>query len=133
MTKNNKLIKFLSLTIVCISFLCFQACKHLVNDQLKQAELLIKNKPDSAFLILTNIRDNYAGMNDSEKALFGYLYFRAWDDRGHKDSADVSQIDFSIDYYNTKYSDKQRLAECYLYQSRVFKEKTAYTEAITNE
>ncbi len=126
---NRNLFKYLFLAILCIAFLCFQACKPSVDGQLQQAEQLIKNKPDSAFHILHDMQEYYAGMNDSEKALFGYLYLRIKDGKSDRDSTDINRINFSIDYY-TRYSDKQRLAGCYLYKSRIFKDKMECTEAM---
>ncbi len=126
---NNNLLKYLSFTIICIAFLSFQACNPSINSQLQQAEQLIKSKSDSALHILSGMQESYAGMNDSEKALFGYLYLRVRDDKEKKDSTDINRIDFSIDYY-THHSDKQRLSECYLYKSRIFKDKMECPEAM---
>ncbi len=131
MVKNNSCNKYLLLIVVCIGFGSFWACQPSVNGRLQNAERLMKSKPDSAFLFLVDLRGEYAGMNEPERALFGYLYFRAWDERGRNDSVDVAQIDFAIDYY-AAHPDRKRLAECYVLRACAFEERAAYTEAINN-
>jgi tetratricopeptide (TPR) repeat protein len=95
--------------------------------ELKTAEQLIENHPDSALHILRNISPaNYK--SGESRALYGLLMIRTLDKKLLPLKPD-SLLDYSIAYYE-KNPDSDRLATCYLYKGRTYKYYFRYEKAV---
>jgi len=122
-------MKYFWLLVVLISILGLYSCRHNVEGDLNRAEQLVETNPDSALIIVQDLRDKYTQMPGDEKALFGLLYCQLL--QKEDEEIPVELIDFSIEYY-TNTNQKLRLSYAYLYKGRVFKRKRRYGEAIQN-
>lgn len=123
-------MRHLILTTICIPLFFLSGCGPSIGTELQEAERLMASSPDSSLLILQDMEKKYPEMRDEEKALFGLLYFQALDSKALELSP-IEYIDFSIDYYSGN-GPKNRLAYCYLYKSRIFRDKREYASAIQN-
>lgn len=95
--------------------------------ELKTAEQLIENNPDSALHILRNLSpDNY--QSGESRALYGLLMIRALDKKLLPLKPD-SLLDYSIFYYEHN-PEKDRLSSCYLYKGRTYKNYFQYEKAM---
>jgi len=110
--------------LLCI---CLTGCS-LIPGELKTAEDLINNQPDSALQILRNIPPNKK-RSGASRALYGLLMTETLDKKKLPLKPD-SLLDFSIAYYE-EHPDKNRLATCYLYKGRAYKYNFQYEDATT--
>jgi tetratricopeptide (TPR) repeat protein len=93
---------------------------------MKTAEQLMETNPDSALHILQHLHPDIT-MNDADRALYGILYFKALENNKLSLQPD-SLINFSLDYYQ-KENNHERLATCYFYKGRIYKNAQRYDEA----
>jgi len=112
----------LFLPLFCLLFI---GCS-LSPNELRTAERIMENHPDSALHILQHIPHNKY-KSESNRALFGLLLFQALD-KNHKTLQPDSLIDYSISYYLNQ-NDKAHLAISYFYKGRMYKYATHYEEA----
>ena len=114
--------------IILLAALLINACSHL-SEELKTAENLLENKPDSALIILKKISPEKYSQGEA-RALYNLLYFRALD-KNHLPLKPDSLIDFSIQYYQ-KHSDGNRLAYAYLMKGRFYYYNQMYEKSVSN-
>lgn len=120
MSKNLQFYVFLFLSMILLS------CSRQPQE-LKTAEQLIENAPDSALHILQRISpEKYK--SDGNRALYGLLMIRTLDKKLLPLKPDTL-LDFSIDWYQ-KHPDPDRLASCYLYKGRTYKYAFQYEKAM---
>ena len=93
---------------------------------MKTAEQLMETSPDSALLLLRQIKPNQT-LSSADQASYGLLLFEALDKKYLPLKPD-SAINFSLEYYQNK-NDKARLAKCYFYKGRMYKYAQQYDEA----
>jgi len=111
--------------IIIISILAV-SCSFIPNE-LKTAEKLIEDNPDSALHILQNIPSEQISSGES-RALYGLLMFQTLGTKKLPMKPD-SLIDFSIEYF-TNHPKDDRLAACYLYKARSYKYCSEYEQAM---
>ncbi|ADQ79024.1 hypothetical protein Palpr_0872 [Paludibacter propionicigenes WB4] len=96
-------------------------------NELKTAEQLLEQQPDSAYRMLQKISpDKY--QSGAARALYGLLMIETLDKKMLPLKPD-SLLDYSIAYYE-EHPDKDRLATCYLYKGRSYKYVFLYEKAI---
>jgi tetratricopeptide (TPR) repeat protein len=95
--------------------------------ELKTAEQLIENHPDSALHILRNLAPDKYKSGES-RALYGFLLFQTLNTKLLPLKPE-SLLDFSINWYE-KHPDPDRLAACLLYKGRANKDCFQYEKAI---
>ena len=120
-------MKFITQYILIITLLAlsFTSCSDTPNE-LKAAEKVMENHPDSALHILQKLHpEKYSTY--ANRALYGLLLFKALD-KNNLPLQPLSLLDFSIDYY-TRQDDKIRLGDCQLYKGRAFLSKNKYEQA----
>jgi len=78
----------------------------------------METSPDSALRILKRIQSTQY-LSNSDKALYGVLLFQALDNNKQTLQPD-SVISFSLNYYQNS-NDKSRLALCYFYKAKIYK------------
>ncbi|MDD3321190.1 MAG: hypothetical protein PHS59_07085 [Paludibacter sp.] len=103
----------------------FAGCKNIPSN-LTVAEELLKTKPDSALKLLQNIHPESL-KNESNKALYGLLLYKALDKNNEVINSD-SLINFSMKYYD-KENEGHELAICYYYKARFFKKVQRFDNA----
>jgi len=86
----------------------------------------METSPDSALRILKRIQSTQY-LSNSDKALYGLLLFQALDNNKQTLQPD-SVISFSLNYYQNSNS-KSRLALCYFYKARIYKNAQRYDDA----
>jgi len=86
----------------------------------------METSPDSALRILKRIQSTQY-LSNSDKALYGLLLFQALDNNKLTLEPD-SIISFSLNYYQNS-TNKLRLAFCYFYKARIYKNAQRYDEA----
>lgn len=94
--------------------------------KLETAEQLMENVPDSALLLLKQLKPAEIS-SDANRALYGLLLFEALDKNDKKSQPD-SLIDFSISYYLSQ-NDNAHLAKCYYYKARKYYIAQCYDDA----
>lgn len=94
--------------------------------EIKIAEQLLENHPDSALKILRNVQYDKS-MSSSDRAHYGILLFEALD-KTSKSLEPDSVINFSIEYYKQK-RNTERLATAYFYKGRLFYSAFQYENA----
>ena len=102
------------------------SCSH-TNKQLLQAEALVETAPDSAMTILKTY--NYNKLSDKDKALYGLVYIKIRDEKLLPLEPD-SLLEFSLKYYLDIHNDHEKLATCYFYKGKQFKNIQHYAKAI---
>jgi tetratricopeptide (TPR) repeat protein len=107
-----------------ISFLLV-GCSFVPNE-LKLAEKLAEDNPDSCLHILRDIKPAVYN-TPSNRALYGLLMFEALDAADRPMQPD-SLINYSIAYYQSK-KDNANLAKCYFYNGHKFKHNQQYETA----
>ncbi|MDD4968087.1 MAG: hypothetical protein PHT07_01515 [Paludibacter sp.] len=99
----------------------------IMPNELDTAERLMETAPDSALHILQHLTpDKYK--SDSKRALYGLLMIKALDKKILPLKPD-SLLDFSINYYQN-HTGHDRLATCYFYKGRSYKNNFQYEKAI---
>lgn len=86
----------------------------------------METSPDSALRILKRIQSTQY-LSNSDKALYGLLLFQALD-KNDKPLQPDSVLIFSLKYYQNS-NNKSRLAFCYFYKARIFKNAQRYDDA----
>jgi len=86
----------------------------------------METSPDSALRILKRIQSTQY-LSNSDKALYGVLLFQALDNNKLTLQPD-SVISFSLNYYQNS-NNKLRLAFCYFYKARIYKNAQRYDDA----
>lgn len=109
----KRCIYFIVLSVI----LSFTGCSFFPGE-IKTAERLIENTPDSALKILQRIPYDKS-LSSADRALYGLLLFEALD-KADKPLQPDSVINFSIEYYNRK-NNSEKLAKAYFYKARVYK------------
>lgn len=125
LTLQNTTMQFKYRIFIPYIFLLFVGCSLLPN-KMKTAEQLMETSPDSALLLLQQIKPNQS-LSDADRALYGLLLFEALDKKDLPLRPD-SAINFSLDYYQNN-NDKEHLAKCYFYKGRMYKYAQHYDEA----
>ena len=125
LTLQNTTMQFKYRIFIPYIFLLFVGCSLLPN-KMKTAEQLMETSPDSALYLLQQIKPNQS-LSNADRALYGLLLFEALDKKDLPLRPD-SAINFSLDYYQNK-NDKGRLAKCYFYKGRMYKNAQHYDEA----
>ena len=125
LTLQNTTMQFKYRIFIPYIFLLFVGCSLLPN-KMKTAEQLMETSPDSALQLLQQIKPNQS-LSSADQALYGLLLFEALDKKDLPLRPD-SAINFSLDYYQNK-NDKGRLAKCYFYKGRMYKNAQRYDEA----
>jgi len=97
----------------------------LTPKELKLAEKSLKDKPDSALVILQRIP--LKTLSDENRALYGILLFQALD-KTNKTLQPDSVINYSVNYYQQN-GDNNKLAISYYYKARLFKKAQRFDEA----
>lgn len=123
-------MRFITLYSILIALLTFSftSCSKTPNE-LKIAEQIMENHPDSALYILQKLQsEKYSSY--ANRALYGLLLFEALD-KNSLPMQPISLLNFSIDYY-TSQNDKIRLGSCYLYKGRTYLNKNKF-ELATSE
>lgn len=106
-------------------FLILLGCSFSPNE-IKLAERIMEISPDSALHILKRIQpDKY--LSNSDRALYGLLLFQALD-KNSKPLQPDSVINYSLSYYQDS-NDLPRLAICYFYKARIYKDAQRYDDA----
>ncbi|MDD4993088.1 MAG: hypothetical protein PHR83_12740 [Paludibacter sp.] len=98
----------------------------LMPDELKTAERLMESAPDSALSILQHLSPDKYKSNETH-ALYGVLMMQALDKK-HLPLQPDSLLDFSIQYY-LSHPDDDRLATCYYFKGRSYKNRCFYDKA----
>jgi len=98
----------------------------LMPDELNTAERLMESAPDSALNILQHLSPDKYKSNESH-ALYGVLLMQALDKK-HLPLQPDSLLDFSIQYY-LSHPDDDRLATCYYFKGRSYKNQCLYDKA----
>jgi len=111
--------------LILFFFLCLAGCS-LLPSEIKIAEQLMETNPDSALHLLQRLHPDKT-MIDADRALYGLLYFRALE-KNKLSSQPDSLINFSLNYY-LKENNKPRLASCYFYKARIYKNSQQYEQA----
>lgn len=101
------------------------SCSWLPND-LKRAEDIIDNQPDSALKILQKLPDHNF-ISDADRANYGILYFEALDNTKSDLNPD-SIIDFSLNYY-LRHTDNLKLAKAYYFKAKTLKLSQRFDDA----
>jgi len=112
-----------------ILFICsiFASCSNVPNE-LKLAEQLMEESPDSALQILQRLTPaNYK--SPSHRALYGLILFEVLDKKDKPLQPD-SLIDFSINYYLAE-NDKLNLAKGYFFKARMYRKRQRFEDAVT--
>lgn len=117
----KRCIYFIVLSVI----LSFTGCSFFPGE-IKTAERLIENTPDSALKILQRIPYDKS-LSSADRALYGLLLFEALD-KAYKPLQPDSVINFSIEYYNRK-NDSEKLAKAYFYKARVYKYAYQFEDA----
>ncbi len=120
-------MRFITLYSILIALLTFSftSCSKTPNE-LKIAEQIMENHPDSALYILQKLPpEKYS--SDASKALFGILLFQALD-KNYMPLQPDTLINFSIDYY-LKQKDEKYLAIAYFYKGRKLYSQKEYEKA----
>lgn len=117
----KRCIYFITLSVI----LSFTGCSFFPGE-IKTAERLIENTPDSALKILQRIPYDKS-LSSADRALYGLLLFEALD-KADKPLQPDSVINFSIEYYNRK-NDSEKLAKAYFYKARVYKYAYQFEDA----
>ena len=107
------------------------SCNHSSNyhQQLEQAELIIEDHPDSAKAIIQEIPTSLLGKE--ERALHNLLLTMV-NYKLYKPFTDDSLIKNSVDYYEKKSIDKERLANAYYYISAINYDELGQKEQSVN-
>lgn len=114
--------------LIYIIFSLFLSCTSH-NSDLKEAELLMSDYPDSALSILRKI--NPAAMTpDRDKAFYGLLLAEALEVNFEPNAPD-SVIQFSVDYYRRR-GDQLNLAKALYYQANTYRSVNDYQSATDN-
>ena len=106
-------------------FLILVGCS-LMPNEIKTAERIMETSPDSALRILKRIQSTQY-LSNSDKALYGVLLFQALDNNKLTLQPD-SVISFSLNYYQNS-NNKSRLAFCYFYKAKIYKNAQHYDDA----
>jgi tetratricopeptide (TPR) repeat protein len=117
----KRCIYFIVLSVI----LSFTGCSFFPGE-IKTAERLIENTPDSALKILQRIPYDKS-LSSADRALYGLLLFEALD-KAYKPLQPDSVINFSIEYYNRK-NNSEKLAKAYFYKARVYKYAYQFEDA----
>lgn len=117
--------RFWIFLLICIGLI---GCS-LVPNELKIAEQLIETAPDSAIHILQRLSPSKYKSNEN-RALYGLLLIEALDKK-HLPLKPDSLLDFSTAYYEQQ-KDNERLATCYFYKARQYKNNFLYEKAIVS-
>jgi len=125
LTLQNTTMQFKYRIFIPYIFLFLVGCSLLPN-KMKTAEQLMETSPDSALLLLRQIKPNQT-LSSADQASYGLLLFEALDKKYLPLKPD-SAINFSLEYYQNK-NDKARLAKCYFYKGRMYKYSQRYDEA----
>ncbi|NDW13664.1 hypothetical protein D0T50_12295 [Bacteroides sp. 214] len=122
-------MKHILYTILLYIFIFFlSACAdHKVNTQLREAELLIENQPDSALTLLLSINDAKQ-LEGKDRADYALLLTKANDKNYILHNSD-SLIKIAVDYYAAS-RNKERKAEAYFYLGSVYRDMDLRPEAI---
>ena len=110
---------------VLIAAMLISACSHL-SDDLKTAEKLIEDKPDSSLSILNQISPEKISEGEN-RALYNLLYIRALDKK-HLPLKPDSLLDYPISWYE-KHPEGNRLAYALLYKGRQYYYDLKYEKA----
>lgn len=106
---------------------CLMACSFTPNE-MKIAEQIIEDHPDSALNILKNL-PTYKYKSGSNRALYGLLMIQTLDKKKLPLKPETL-LNFSIAWYE-EHPDGERLATCYLYKGRTYKYCSQYVKAMT--
>lgn len=118
---------FRCIMLFCSISMVFVCCS-LLPDELKTAEKLIENQPDSALHILRHMpSDKYK--SDAGRALYNLLLIQVLNKKQLPLEPDTL-LDFSIEYYSAHNDGDNRLATAYLYKGRIYKNKLQYEKAM---
>jgi len=96
-------------------------------NEIKNAERIMDSDPDSALHILQHMHTNSMMLSSSDRAFYGLLYFQALDKNKLTLQPD-SLINYSLNYYQHS-NDRSRLALCYFYKARIYKNAQEYDQA----
>jgi len=113
---------------VLLTALLISACSKLPNE-LKTAEKLLEDKPDSALLILKQIPPEKQ-LDGESKALYNLLYIRALDKK-HLPLKPDSLLDYTISWYE-KHPDGNKLATAWLMRGRMYYYKQLYEKSVSS-
>lgn len=120
-SKNQPLF---NITVFILLFF-LAGCSWLPND-LKRAEEIVENQPDSALKILQNLPD-HTFISDADRANYGILYFEALDNTKSELEPD-SIINFSLNYY-LGHNDNLKLAKAYYFKAKTLKLSQRFDDA----
>ncbi|MDR3651856.1 MAG: tetratricopeptide repeat protein [Paludibacter sp.] len=87
----------------------------------------METAPDSALHILQHMHADNLTLTSGDRALYGLLMIQALD-KNNKPLKPDSLINYSLDYYQGT-NDKPRLAICYFYKARMYKNAQRYDDA----
>ena len=102
-------------TIMTLALLLASCGRHEVREELRTAESIIENTPDSSLQIISTL--DYNTLNDESRALYGLIY-TAGRYKCYLPVDTDTLIDFSIEYYN-KTGDKLHLANAIYYKGSI--------------
>ena len=102
-------------TIMTLALLLASCGRHEVREELRTAESIIENTPDSSLQIISTL--DYNTLNDGSRALYGLIY-TAGRYKCYLPVDTDTLIDFSIEYYN-KTGDKLHLANAIYYKGSI--------------
>jgi len=120
-------MKLLRILYLLFAVILFTTSCSRTNEKLLQAEQLIESSPDSAMAILQKY--NYNCLTDKDKAFYGLVYMQIRDKNLLPLEPD-SLLEFSLKYYLDTHNDHEKLATCYLYKGKQFKNIQDYAKAI---
>lgn len=106
------------LTLLLVIVLCLSCCKHTpLPAELRKAEALMENHPDSALTVLEQI-SNTKHFDKAAQATYCLLLTQARDKNYIEHTSD-SIIKIAVDYFDS-HKDKERKAQSYYYLGRVY-------------
>lgn len=109
-------------TIMTLVLLLASCGRHEVREELRTAESVIENTPDSSLQIISKL--DYNTLNDESRALYGLIYTAGRCKCSLPVDTDTL-IDFSIEHYN-KTGDNLHLANAIYYKGSVIYKKKDY-------
>lgn len=106
------------LTLLLVIVLCLSCCKHTpLPVELRRAEALMENHPDSALTVLEQI-SNTKHFDKATQATY-YLLLTQARDKNYIEHTSDSIIKEAVDYFDS-HKDKERKAQSYYYLGRVY-------------
>ena len=112
---------------ILIAVMLISSCTRMP-EELKTAEKLLEDNPDSSLLILRKIPPA-KHLDGEAKAMYNLLYIRALDKKYLPLKPDTL-LDYSISWYE-KHPDDNKLATAWLYKGRMYYYNQMYEKAVT--